>query len=180
MFPPTSVGSPPASQNLARQCRRRSFPVRPSDSHNRPRQKLRRQFNLANHRLAHGAGLHQHWRIDGNPRTDHNQILPTKRPLAMPARLDGNSVIEQRRNLIAQFVSALGIGNSNPRPMRLQKKRRSHPGLAESHDQHAFVFQFHQVHLTTESQRHRENQHHVFSLRVQAGSSFGGCHVTLW
>ena len=130
-------------QNLARQRRRRSLPVRPSNRHNRPRQKLRRQFNLANHRLAHGPRLHQHRRIHRNPRTHHNQILPAKRALSVPARLDRNPMIEQRRNLIPQFISALGIGNRNPRPMRLQKQRRSHPGLAESNHQHAFVFKFH-------------------------------------
>ena len=174
MFPPTSVGSPPAVRISPVSVVVVVFPFDPVMATIGSRQKLRRQFNLANHRLAHGAGLHQHRRIDGNPRTDHNQILPTKRPLAMPARLDGNAMIEQRRDLVAQFVSALGIGNSNPRPMLLQKKRRSHPGLAEAHHQHAFVFKFHQNHFTTESRRHGENQHHVFSLRVQAGSSFGG------
>ena len=53
-------------------------------------------------------------------------------------------MIEQRRNLIAQFISTLGVGNRNPRPVRLQKKRRRHPGLPEANHQHAFVFKFHQ------------------------------------
>src|ERR1700721_800840 len=33
--------------------------------------------------------------------------------------------------------------------MRLQKQRRRHPGLAETNHQHAFIFEFHQVHFTT-------------------------------
>ena len=97
MLPPTRVGNPPAVKISPVKRSRRSFPVRPGDGHNRPRQKLRRQFNLADHGLAHGPRLHQHRRIHGDPRAHHNQILPAKRALAVPAGLDRDAVIEQRR-----------------------------------------------------------------------------------
>ena len=65
-------------------------------------------------------------------------------------------LIEQHRNFVAQFVAALGIGDSDARAVLFQKQRRGHPGLAEADHQHAFAVQFHQCHFTTEAQRHRE------------------------
>ena len=68
----------------------------------RPGQKLRREFDLADHGLAQRARLHQRRRIHGNSGTDHDQILPAERALAVPAGLDGDAVIEQHGNFVAQ------------------------------------------------------------------------------
>jgi len=60
-------------------------------------------------------------RVHGNAWADHDQILAAKSAVAVASGLDGNAVIEQHRNLVAQFVAALSVGDRHPRAMRLQK-----------------------------------------------------------
>ena len=114
-------------QNLAAQRGRGGLPVRSSNCHNWPRQKLRRQFNLADHRLAQRPRLQQRRRVHRNSRAHDNQILPAKRALAVPAGFHRNSVIEQSGNLVAQIVSALRIGHGNQCAVRSSKTAPTPP-----------------------------------------------------
>ena len=143
MLPPTSAGNPLARNDLAGQGRGRGLAVRSGDGHDWPGQELRGEFDFADHGFAKSARLHQRRRVHGNARTDHDQVLSAKRALAVASGFDGDAVIEQHGNFIAQFVSALGVGDGDARAMRLQEQSRGHPGLAEADHEHAFVVQFH-------------------------------------
>ena len=100
----------------------RGLAIRSGNRDDRPGQESRRKFDLANHRLAQSARLHQGRRVDRDARAHHDQILFTKRAVPVASGFDRNAVIEQSRNLIAQFIAALGVGDRHLRPMRLQEQ----------------------------------------------------------
>ena len=89
------------------------FPFDPVIATMVPRQKLRRQFDLADHRLAQSTRLHQRRRVYRHARADHDKVLPAKGALAVSAGFDCNAVVEQHRNLFAELILRLGIGNRN-------------------------------------------------------------------
>src|SRR5208283_6211018 len=68
----------PSSNNLAGQRSASGLAISAGNGDDWPRQELRRQFNLADHRLPQVASLHQLRRVDRHTRADHNQILPAK------------------------------------------------------------------------------------------------------
>ena len=103
---------------------------------------MRRQFDFTDYRFAQRARLQQRRRIHRNARAHHNQIFLLKRAFPMAAGLNGDSLIEQQRNLIAQILRTLRVRDSHPRPLCLQEQRGRHPRLAEADHQHAFVFEF--------------------------------------
>ncbi len=81
----------------------------------------------------------------------------------MPARLNGNTVIEEHWNLILKLVLGLGVGNRDPRAFGLQKECRGDTGFTQANHQYAFVVHIHKIHFTTESQSHREMQYDIRS-----------------
>src|SRR5579872_5032861 len=124
--------------NLARQRGRGSLPVRPCNRNHRTWQKLRRKLDLPYHALAERARMHQRRRIHGNSRAHYDEILASKCAIAMSSSLDGDPVVEKNWDLIAQFITALCVGNSDLCPMRLHEKCRSNPGFPQADDQCAF------------------------------------------
>ena len=127
------------------------LPLAPVMATIEPGQKLRRQFDFANDRLSQISRLHQLRRIDRHTRTHHNQVLPAKSAVAMAASFNRDAMLQQEQNFIAQFGFGLRIRHRNPRPTRLQKKRRSHPGLAQANHQHAFVVKIHRKSIVIQS-----------------------------
>ena len=121
MFPPTSAEKARGRHDFACERRGGGLAVRSGDRDDGAGQKLRRQFNLADHRFAESTRLHQRRRIHRHAGADHDQILSAKRAVAVAAGLNRDAVIEQHRDFVAQFVAALGVGNGDPRPVRLQK-----------------------------------------------------------
>ena len=60
----------------------------------------------------------------------------------MPARLDDYALIQELRDLVAQFVGTLSVGHRHLCAVRLQEERGGNPRLTEAHDQNAFAFEF--------------------------------------
>ena len=61
----------------------------------------------------------------------------------MASGFDGDSVLQQEQDLIAQFGFGLGVRHCNPRAPRLEKKRGSDSGFSQADDKHAFVVEVH-------------------------------------
>ena len=114
------------------------FAIGAGNGNDPPRQKLSRQFDLANDGLARYASLHRQ-RVHGDAWADHDQVLAVESTLAMFTGFNRDAVVEQYRDFIPKLVFGLRIRNRNSRAPQLQKQRRRHAGFAQSHDQHAFA-----------------------------------------
>ncbi len=130
-------------KNLAAQGRGRGFAVRARDRQHLAAQIMSRQLQLADNRQPEFPHLGQLRRIDWNPRTHNDQILPPEGQQAMPARLDRNSFIDQRRDFFGQRLSAAHIRHCHLRAAPTQKQCRRQPRLAEPNNQYFFPFNFH-------------------------------------
>ena len=145
---------PCRSHDFAREGSRSRLAVRSSDGDNWAGQKLRGKLDLADDTLAERSRLLQRRSVDRHARRNDDQILSAERALAVSSGFDGNPVVQQHGDFVAQFVAALGIGNRNLCAMPFQKQRRSHTGLPQADHQHAFAVQFHQClfhHRVTET-----------------------------
>src|SRR5713101_1953145 len=131
--------------NLARQGRGGRLPVRTGDGDDASRQELSRQFSFTYYGLAQRACLHQRRRIYGNTGTDHDQILPAERALAVPSGFHCYAVIQQDRNLFPKLIFRLGVRHSDARAPCFQKQSRSHARFTEANHEHAFVVDLHRT-----------------------------------
>jgi len=75
--------------------------------------------------------------------TDYDQFLVAECALAVLAGLHRDAAIQQRGNLIAQLVLALGVADGDARAARFQEQRRGHARLAQPNHQNSFAFDFH-------------------------------------
>ena len=130
-------------QDFAGQRRRRGFAVGAGDGQDLAFQKARGQFQLADHRAAEVAGLHQFGRIQRHTGTDYDQVLAAKSQQAVAARLHHDALIQQRRNFLGKRLGRANIGYRHLRALPAQKQRRRKPGLPQAHHQNFFAFQFH-------------------------------------
>ena len=78
---------------------------------------MRRQLQLADNRQAEFPNLRQLRRIDRNARTHDDQILPPEGQQPMPARLDRNPFIDQRRDFFGQRLGAAHIRHCHLRAL---------------------------------------------------------------
>jgi hypothetical protein len=146
--------------NLARQSRGCGLAVGTSDSDYSSGEKLGRQFDFTNDILAKGTRLNQRRRIRGNAWAHDDEVLTAESALSMPARLHGNALIEQNRNLVFQLVLGLGVRDRHACALGFQKKGRGDTGFPESDNQHAFVDYIHEIlfhHRVTEPQGNQED-----------------------
>ena len=95
--------------NLTRQRGSRGLAIRTSDGHNFLRQKSARQFDLADHGFAQGAGLDKRWRIHRNPGAHHDEVLSPECTLAVSAGLNRDAMIEQNRNFLPKLLLRLCV-----------------------------------------------------------------------
>ena len=100
MLPATSVGNPDSFRISPGQRRRRGLAVGAGDGQDLALQKTRGQFQLADHRAAEVAGLHQFRRIQRHAGAHHDQVLAAEGQQAVAAGLHHDALFEQRRNLL--------------------------------------------------------------------------------
>ena len=81
--------------------------------------------------------------VAGNAGTDHDQILIAECALAVLAGFHRNAAVEQRGNLIAELILALGIAYGYACAARFQEERGGHARLAQSNHQNPFAFDIH-------------------------------------
>ena len=141
-------GEPSGGNNFAGQRGGGGLAVGSGNSDDWAGKKLRGEFDFADYRLSQVARLHQLRRIGRHTGAHDDEVLPTKRAVAVAAGFDRDAMLQQEQDFIAQFGFRLGIRHRDAGAARLQKKRGGHARLAETDDEHAFVVQLHQVHFT--------------------------------
>ena len=120
-------------QDFAGQRRRGGLAVGAGNGQDLAFQKARGQFQLADHRTAEVARLHQFGRIQRHAGADHDQVLAAEGQQAVAAGLHHDALIQQRRNLLGQRLGRADIGNRHLRALPAQKQRRRKPGLPQAH-----------------------------------------------
>ncbi len=177
ILPPTRVGSPAALRISPTSVVVVVLPLEPVIGQDLSLEEARGQLQLADYGQPEAAHLNQFRRVQGNARTDHDEVLASKGQQPVTTGLDVDAFFEQRGNIFGQRLGAANVGDCNLCAATTQKQRRGQTGFPQSYDQYLLALELH--HRSTSGicgprllysapHRQRANESLLSSLRRQS------------